>query len=494
MKNRNTDADDIRSETPQPHNVELEQALLADIIALGEPAYRASAQLGVTRRTFYIERHQWVWEAFRAVDGKIDLLTVKAVLERAGKMADIGGLDYLKTILTASPRYHNHAVHAEELRKLETRRQYLGIASALAEDALRAGISPLQIYQRHDKRLHGISTGARNTIAASTLFSEEIDDYSARARAHEAGQSQSLNLGLPELIGFFDNEFNTGTYSIMMGPSGIGKSWMVLQMALAISEDTPVLIWELEMIKSRVRQRMGAMQAQVPYGRVKKGTLDSPQTQAYMEAMNTLSQRPLEVVTGHEPIAKIKHAVMEMQDRYGKPAFLIVDTLNNLGSHGGGKYYEDITKASAALLDIKVSTEAGVLAVAQQRMDFDPSLSLDNLYKKLRPNPDNIQNAKTLFQHVDWLAALYSSEHWARYRQGYNDPDCPTGFTRLYSIKGREQEDTPKTLIHWDRNVPIYRSRRDPMYAQKPAHQPANGKRPADDIDIPERKVYGQGD
>lgn len=461
-------------------DMELEQAVLADVIALGQETYQQVKRLGITATSFYIERHQWIWQACEAIQGRIDLLTVQKALERAGQLEEIGGLEYLKTLMAISPRFQNYDAHAVEVRNLERRREYEAVGGQLVADAHNGRLTPLEVYQRHDQRLHKLSISQPTTITASTMFSDEFDDYAARARAAEAGQTQSLPLDLPELIGFFDNEFNVGTYTLLMGASGIGKTWLALQMALAISEAVPVLIWELEMVEDRIRQRIGAMHAQVSYSRVKKGTLREEEQDRYIRGLGELAGRPIELITGVRPMDAVRGAVIEMQDRYGQAGFLVVDTLNNLASNGRDQMYDNITRVSAGVLNIKVSTGAGVLGVIQQRPDFKPTTPLDTLYKNLRPSLDNVQNAKTLYQHVDWMAALYSSDHWAKYRDGYNDPECPPGSSRLYNLKAREQEEGVRTLFYWDKSVPIYRSKSDPKYV-RPA---PNGHR--------ERVVYGQ--
>lgn len=90
--------------------------------------------LDLDREAFWDPRHAHVWDAMQAIARRaeqVDELTVAAELDRAGRLAMVGGVAYLGQLALNVPTVENVSAYAEVLREHLVSRRLLRLASAL---------------------------------------------------------------------------------------------------------------------------------------------------------------------------------------------------------------------------------------------------------------------------------------------------------------------------------------------------------------------------
>jgi replicative DNA helicase len=122
-----------RDRTP-PHNDEIERAYLSCVLL--DPDVLPDTF--IEPPDFYIRAHQRIFEAVLALYGMElvpDLLTVKAELEKTGRLDEAGGAAYLETVAKTTPSSANVEYYAGIIKECSLRRGMLRMASELATRA-----------------------------------------------------------------------------------------------------------------------------------------------------------------------------------------------------------------------------------------------------------------------------------------------------------------------------------------------------------------------
>src|SRR5690606_19817922 len=120
-----------RLHTP-PHSTEAEQAVLGGLL-LDTQAWDQDGD-SVVADDFYSPDHRLIFDAIAelvAESKALDVLTVSEKLERRGKLADIGGLAYLSTLVRDTPTAANVRAYALIVRERSLLRSLISAGTAI---------------------------------------------------------------------------------------------------------------------------------------------------------------------------------------------------------------------------------------------------------------------------------------------------------------------------------------------------------------------------
>ena len=129
------------SDRVAPHDLTAERAVLGAVLIEPEMFDVAEAS-GLRAVHFFRVAHRQLWEGFgriRATGQSIDAVTVRADLETAGTLDDIGGLAYVVGLTDGVPRAVNVEGYARIVRQHAQRRDLIAQAARTIEDAFEGG-------------------------------------------------------------------------------------------------------------------------------------------------------------------------------------------------------------------------------------------------------------------------------------------------------------------------------------------------------------------
>ena len=101
-----------------PNKIEAEKAVLGALLI--DPDAIIKAVPIIHAEDFYLEKHQWIYEAVFALHERrkpIDFLTVVSELEDQNKINDVGGAAYITALINTVPS----AIHIETYAHLVER-------------------------------------------------------------------------------------------------------------------------------------------------------------------------------------------------------------------------------------------------------------------------------------------------------------------------------------------------------------------------------------
>lgn len=458
---------DLRSDQLAPHSTEAEEAVIGAILI--NPDCLREALSVVKPDDFFIVRNAWIFEALvRMADDRmpVDYLTVVQQLEQSGKLSDVGGAQYVLSLINKTPSALNVEGYALIVSRMAYRRRLIEFAQTTARLAHSDETSIIEIHERISRELSSLSGPMVRTFTPSrVLFGDFIDDLNQKVNAAAFGDPMTgIKTGLPELDSVFGGDLGPGTYNVIFGPMGIGKTWALLQIALSAMRQCPVVYVTLENLEDSLRNRLVALESEVPYTFVRFGMINDKPMDADTHARCNnaaaeLSDLPFEVIDFLSNVEEIKTHLTAATIRFGRPGICFVDTLNQLADSQVKKgRYENLTTASARLLQTMRQTGWGIVAAAQQGLGLKAGMGAKAAKEAAWPTLHSIEGARTISQHARSIIGIYSPDYIAKetHNDFFEDQDCPRGHILFVNVKANEGEGAGQARLEWRSGIPKY--------------------------------------
>jgi Mrp family chromosome partitioning ATPase len=228
-----------------PSNPEYEQSVLGAVLV--RPEVMAMVADILQPADFYLEAHGRIYQAMLDLYGRgdpVDLVTVTGLVKERGQLDGVGGPDFLAGLSEAVGFATNGEFYARKVKELADLRRYkaLGVKLAGAKTPGDAAVICEQIKVEQAKRAAG-ATGLQ-TITAKDLGAKEFPPR---------------RWAIPDLI--------TEGVTILAGKPKAGKSWLALNIAVAVAtggkalgkiqvEQGGVLYLAMEDSERRLKERL----------------------------------------------------------------------------------------------------------------------------------------------------------------------------------------------------------------------------------------------
>ena len=278
-----------------PHDTEAEQAVLGSMLTDVDAVVDAIEIL--KPEDFYREDNKNIYEAMLNLYGKaepIDVITVKSELTSMGKFEVVGGLEYLATLPDKVPTTTNaikyiHIVEEKSiLRKLiKTANDLISLGYAQNEDID-------VIIEQAEKKIFDIMQG-KNQKGYTALKDILVESFAEIEKLYN--QKEAIT-GIP--TGFADLDYKTaGLHKsdliLIAARPAMGKSAFALNIATnaAINAKVPVIIFNLEMSKSQLVNRMLCSEAMVDSNKIRTGKMDEEDWVKLATVLGPLSEAPI---------------------------------------------------------------------------------------------------------------------------------------------------------------------------------------------------------
>lgn len=271
---------------PPPHDHENERQLIGSLLTT--PGEIAEAAGIVKPEDFHAEQHRAAFAALVRLGMSADVMTVCDAMTRAGvKDAPTEGDLHGMTVETVWAGNWEH--HARAIADNATRRRLIDACGTVARAAFDPTTPAAEVLSLAAREM----TRAGEGVARDRPNLQQIAaDYMARRDIEIAagGQPTGIPSGLADLDRI-TNGWKPGQLVTIAGPTGSGKSTLMLQCALhAARKGRRVLILTLEMEEVEIMAKLVACQGQV------NNTHGAPHNMdAETRATNTIARLPLAI-------------------------------------------------------------------------------------------------------------------------------------------------------------------------------------------------------
>lgn len=368
-----------------PNSLDAERSVLGGVL-LENDAMNAIAGL-VSVEDFYSEANGRTFEAMHALFARsqpIDHVTLREALQASGKLATVGGDEYLFALTDTLPTVANIEAHARIVREKATVRRLISACHQIAANG----------YGDYGNASDFLATSGA-TIGAALLdvvgargprrvsIPDAIRRFEARTHAYRDGVVTGIDTGIEMLDGWMKPM--PGDLIVIGGLPGGGKTALAQQIAdRAVARGIPGLAVSMEMPEEQLIDRKFAARASIAMTDLRRGAISEWHWSRIGVVAAELDAWPLYVDdTATQTITSLMSSARIAARRFGIK-FMVVDYLQLM--HGsrkrrGESREQEVSEISKGLKAIAMELKIPVFVLAQfnrgpeQRADGRPKKS-----------------------------------------------------------------------------------------------------------------------
>ncbi|MCX7715719.1 MAG: replicative DNA helicase [Clostridia bacterium] len=403
-----------------PYSMEAEQSVIGSVLKSSQ-SVALSAEI-VKPDDFYFESNREIYRIVMELFNEntpIDIVTVSDRLNQADKLEAVGGITYLTSVATAVPTTRNIGYYSKIVKEKSVLRRLIKATHAISEMAYSESDKTERILEQAEQLIFDVSAG-RNQSDIVPISDVLMGSYTEMVEnSLNKGKLTGLPTGFHELDRRMAGLQNSDLI-LIAGRPGMGKSSFAVNIAehVAIEENVTVAIFNLEMSKSQLVNRILCSQALVDSNKMRLGELSGSDWQQIGEVVDKVAMAPLYIddtpsITVSEIRAKCRR--LKQTKNLG---LVVIDYLQLMQSSGrADNRQQEISEISRSLkilakeLDIPVITLSQLSRASESRSDKRPMLS-------------DLRESGAIEQDADIVIFLYRDEYYNKDSEDKNLAEC----------------------------------------------------------------------
>ena len=410
-----------------PHDIEAEQAVIGSMLTDKDAVIDAIEVLKAD--DFYRQDNKIIYEAILNLYNRgepIDIITVKAELVSIGKFEAVGGLEYIALLPDKVPTTANVDRYIKIVEEKAILRNLIKVSNELISLGYAETEEIDTIMDQAEKKIFEISQG-KNQKGYTAIKDILVESFAEIEKLYN--QKEPIT-GIP--TGFADLDYKTaGLHNsdlvLVAARPAMGKSAFALNIATnaAVQAKVPVVIFNLEMSKSQLVNRILCSEAMVDSNKVRTGKIEEDDWVKLATALGPLSEAPIYIddtpgISITEIRAKCRK--LKLEKNIG---LIVIDYLQLIQGSGkkGASREQEISEISRGLkilakeLDIPIIALSQLSRAAEQRQDHRPMLS-------------DLRESGAIEQDADIVMFIYRDDY-------YNPDSEKKGIAEIILAKHR---------------------------------------------------------
>ncbi len=410
-----------------PHDIEAEQAVLGSMLT-DKDAVIAGIEI-LKPEDFYREDNKAIYQAIYNLYRKgepIDVITVKSQLIEEGNFEKVGGLEYLALLPDKVPTTANVEMYIKIIEEKSILRNLIQTSNQLIELGYSQNEEVDYIMDEAEKRIFNIMKN-RNQKGYTPIKDILIDSFQQIERMYN--QKDAIS-GIRS--GFIDLDrktsgLNNSDLILVAARPAMGKSAFAINIAtnVAMRANVPVVIFNLEMSKEQVANRILCSEAMVDSNKIKTGQMEDSDWEKLASTLGPLSAS--EIYIDDTPGISImeiraKARKLKLEKNIG---LIVIDYLQLIQGTGkkGASREQEISEISRSLkilakeLDVPVIALSQLSRASEQRKDHRPMLS-------------DLRESGAIEQDADIVMFIYRDDY-------YNEDSPKKGVAEIILAKHR---------------------------------------------------------
>jgi len=392
-----------------PHDIEAEQAILGSMLTDQDTVVDAIEVL--KPEDFYREDNKYVYQAMSNLYSRgepVDIITVKEELTSMQKFEAVGGIEYLAVLPDKVPLVANSDKYIKIVEEKSILRQLIKTAGEIEGLGYAQNEEIDNVMDQAEKKIFNIMQG-KNQKGYTAIKDVLVETFADLEKLYN--QKEPIT-GIP--TGFADLDYKTaGLHEsdliLVAARPAMGKSAFALNIATnaAVHDKKPVIIFNLEMSKSQLVNRMLCSEAMVDSNKVRTGKIDEEDWVKLATALGPLSEAPIYIDdTPGISIAEIraKCRKLKLEKDLG---LIVIDYLQLITGSGrkNASREQEISEISRSLkilakeLNVPVIALSQLSRAAEARQDHRPMLS-------------DLRESGAIEQDADIVMFLYRDDYY----------------------------------------------------------------------------------
>ena len=388
-----------------PHNVEAEKYLIGSVFWSFNSLQKVCEE--VNRDVFYLDSHAKIFDVilFLYQNKKpVDAETVTAEIVNRGWLLQIGGFEYLSSVIDSVSTGANVSYYIETVIEQFTRRRMIEAATNIISNANQLDMKIGDAVENAEKSILNISKLRRTSEFRTVQDVLDKAQTDLETLAKNKGVVTGLTTGLVDLDNL-TNGFNPTQLVIVAARPAVGKTAFALNIACAAAKSTKknIAIFSLEMPAEQLIMRMISSLGQIDNKKLQTGRLENEDWRRVNEAISQLADTNIYFhdaggVTASEIKAKCRR-LAAMGEGLG---LVIIDYLQLVDSSKyQGSRQQEVSEISRSLKTMALELEVPVIALSQLSRSVEKR-------EDRRPVLSDLRESGSIEQDADIVAALHA--------------------------------------------------------------------------------------
>jgi replicative DNA helicase len=389
-----------------PQNIEAEQSVLGSLLIDPEAILKVTSFL--RPEDFYRETHGLTYRAVIDLHERrqpADFVTLCDELERRGQLEQVGGSDYLTSLINTVPTSAHVEHYGHIVERTAVLRRLISAAGEISSMAYERADDEDRILDQAEQLIFGVGQRRidRELVPLRAILGEYYDriEYLYGHRGETIGISTGF-IDLDKLLG----GFQPADLIIVAGRPGTGKTSLALTMAThaARNREACIALFSLEMPSRQVVQRLVSGATGIESQRLRTGNIDEHELAKVARAMGELSKTSIYIddtpaISPMELRAKARRLHAEL------PIDLIILDYMQLMQAGirMENRVQEVSYISRQLKSLAIELSAPVLACSQL------SRAVESRVDK-RPVLSDLRESGSIEQDADVVMFIYREE------------------------------------------------------------------------------------
>lgn len=411
---------DIIPNREMPHNIEAERAVIG---ALMVNASVMNTIVNILKPAdFYFDNNREIYKSALELfdDGSpIDIVTLSHNLSMHDRLNAVGGMEYLTGLASSISTTQNITNYCDIIRDKSVQRQLITGLDAVTQLAYDGSEKNEYLIERAEQIIYDIAAG-RDKADIEPVSNILMLSYQEMVE-HSLSKGDITGIA----TGFHELDRRTAGLQksdliLIAGRPGMGKSTFAVNIAenAAINNGVTTAVFNLEMSKTQLMNRILCSQALVELNRLRLGDLTGEDWMQISEVMDKIALAPLYIddtpsITVSEIRAKCRR--LKQSNNLG---LVVIDYLQLMtSSRRTENRQQEISEISRSLkilakeLDVPVITLSQLSRANESRSDKRPMLS-------------DLRESGAIEQDADIVMFLYRDEYYNKNTDDKNMAEC----------------------------------------------------------------------
>ncbi len=392
-----------------PHDEEAEQAVIGSMMTDKDAVISAIEVL--RPEDFYRDDNKTIYQAISNLYAKsepIDIITLKDELTSLGKLEPIGGLEYLVSLPEKVPTTANVEKYIKIVEEKSILRSLIKTSNELIELGYDQNEEIEVLMDNAEKKIFDLMQ-RKSQKGYSSIKDILVDSFTELEQLYNKKQHIT---GVAS--GFIDLDNKTAGFHgsdlvLIAARPAMGKTAFALNIATyaAVSANTPVVVFSLEMSKEQCANRILCSQAMVESEKVSKGDITDDDWSKLAVASGELSESAGIYIDDSAGInvseIRAKCRKLKIEKDIG---LVVIDYLQLIQGSGKSRNREqEIAEISRSLKIL--AKELGVPVIALSQLSRAPEARPDH-----RPMLQDLRESGSIEQDADMVMFLYRDDYY----------------------------------------------------------------------------------
>ena len=392
-----------------PHDIEAEQAILGSMLTDKDAVIAAIEVL--KEDSFYREDNKLIFNAITNLYSRnepIDIITVKAELVELGALERVGGLEYLVELPERVPTTANVERYIKIVDEKAMLRRLITSANELIALGYDESENVDNIMDMAEKKIFDLAS-KKNTAGYAVMKDILVESFAELERLYnQKGNVTGVSTGFYDLDNVTAGLHNSDLIIVAARPA-MGKSAFAINLAAnaAVQSNVPAVIFNLEMSKEQIGNRILCSEALVDSNKIRTGQIEDEDWMKLAQTLGRISDAPIYIddtpgISVMEIRAKCRK--LKLEKNIG---LIVIDYLQLISGSGkkNTSREQEISEISRSLkilakeLNVPVIALSQLSRTAEKRDDKRPMLS-------------DLRESGAIEQDADIVMFLYRDDYY----------------------------------------------------------------------------------